>query len=183
MNAVSSRARRDIDGQSLPHVRDARLQLLLDHWLDGRGEDAVPLRSAIDPAALVSVLPNIWLCEFNPAEDRFRMRLAGEEINKLYGKNISHCYFDEIANATFLPIMNRRYRRILDQPAILHCAGLIYFSNSSPVVGERLGLPLRMEDGRITQIIGASIYDFPLEQLDFGVKGEEMAEIYTPILD
>jgi hypothetical protein len=183
MTAVSSCAPRDIDRKSLPHVRDARLHLLLDHWLDGRGGDAIPLRSAIDPSAIVSVLPNIWLCEFNPIDERFRMRLAGEEINKLYGRNISSCYFDEIADAAFLPVMNRRYRGIIEQPAILHCAGLIYFSNSSPVVGERLGLPLRKDDGQITQIIGVSVYDFPLEQLDFGVKGEQMVETYTPILD
>lgn len=167
----------------MPHLRDKRLHLLLDHWLDRRGGDGIPLRSAIDPSAIVSVLPFIWLCEFNMAEERFRMRLAGEEINKLYGRNISSSYFDEITDAAFLPIMNRRYRRIIEQPAILHCSGLIYFSNSSPVVGERLALPLRMEDGRITQIIGVSIYDFPLEQYDFGVRGEKMAEIYTPILE
>jgi len=183
MIADSSRARRDLSRQSMSHLRDTRLHLLLDHWLDRRGEDGVPLRSAIDPSAIVSVLPYIWLCEFNAAEERFRMRLAGEEINKLYGRNISSCYFEEIASPSFLPIMMRRYRRIIEQPAILHCAGLIYFSNSSPVVGERLGLPLRMEDGRITQIIGVSFYDFPLEQYDFGVKGEEMTEIYTPILE
>ncbi len=183
MTADSSRARRDLSSKSMPHLRDHRLHLLLDHWLERRGGDDVPLRSAIDPSAIVSVLPYIWLCEFNPAEERFRMRLAGEEINKLYGRNISSCYFEEIACPSFLPLMMRRYRRIIEQPAILHCAGLIYFSNSSPVVGERLGLPLRMEDGRITQIIGVSFSDFPLEQYDFGVKGEEMAEIYTPLLD
>ena len=82
----------------MPHRRDMRLHLLLDHWLDRRGGDGVPLRSAIDPSAIVSVLPNIWLCEFNAADERFRMRLAGEEINKLYGKNISSCYFEEIAS-------------------------------------------------------------------------------------
>jgi hypothetical protein len=183
MTAVSSLARCDPDRQSLPHLRDKRLHLLLDHWLDRRGAERIPRRSAIDPSAIVSVLPNIWLCEFNPADGRFRMRLAGEEINKLYGRNISSCYFHEIANEEFLPLMTRRYRRIIEEPAILHCSGLIYFSNSSPVVGERLGLPLSMEDGRITQIIGASFYDFPLEQLDFGVKGEQMTETYTPILD
>lgn len=183
MTADNSRARRDLSRKSMPHLRDRRLHLLLDHWLDRRGGNGVPLRSTIDPSAIVSVLPYIWLCEYNGAEDRFRMRLAGEEINKLYGKNISSCYFEEIASPSFLPVMMRRYLRIIEQPAILHCAGLIYFSNSSPVVGERLGLPLRMEDGRITQIIGVSMYDFPLEQYDFGVQGEEMTEIYTPILE
>jgi hypothetical protein len=183
MIADSSRARRDLSRKSMPHLRDMRLHLLMDHWLDRRGGNGVPLRSAIDPSAIVSMLPYIWLCEYNGAEGRFRMRLAGEEINKLYGRNISNCYFEEIASPSFLPVMMRRYRRIIEQPAILHCAGLIYFSNSSPVVGERLGLPLRMGDGRITQIIGVSMYDFPLEQYDFGVQGEEMTEIYTPILE
>jgi len=61
MIADSSRTRRDLSRRSMPHLRDHRLHLLLDHWLDRRGADDVPLRSAIDPSAIVSVLPNIWL--------------------------------------------------------------------------------------------------------------------------
>jgi hypothetical protein len=177
------RARCVLDDRSFRHVRDARLHLLLGHWLEQRGADAVPRRAAIDPAAIVPVLPYIWLCEYLPEERRFRMRLAGEEINKLYGRNIARSYFEEITDPKIMPATNRRYGRIIEEPAILHCAGRIYFTNSSPVVGERLGLPLRTEDGRTTQIIGASVFDFPPEQYDFNIAGEAMSEIYTPIFD
>jgi len=179
----SSRTRCDLNGASFSHVRDDRLHLILQHWLERRGEDGIPLRSAIDPTAIASVLPNIWLCEYQTAAERFRMRLAGEEINKLYGRNISRCYFEEIADEKFLPIMMRRYRRVIEQPAILHCAGHIYFANASRVIGERLGLPLRTEDGQVLQIIGASVYDIPSQQYDFAVKSEAMAEVFTPLYD
>jgi len=183
MTGNTSRARRELDGAAFPHVRDNRLLLLLNHWLDRRGSDTVPLRSAIDPAAIALALPSIWLCEFLPDEGRFRMRLAGEEINRFYDRNISRSYFEEIADERFLATMVRRYRRILEEPAIMHCGGHIYFANDSRVVGERLGLPLRTEDGMVSQIIGASVYDIPPLQYEFEIKNEAMQENFTPLFD
>jgi hypothetical protein len=183
MTGNTSRARRELDGAAFPHVQDSRLLLLLNHWLERRGSDAVPLRSAIDPAAIAPALPSIWLCEFLPDEGRFRMRLAGEEINRLYGRNVSRSYFEEIANERFLATVVRRYRRIIEEPAIMHCGGHIYFANDSRVVGERLGLPLRTEDGLISQIIGVSVYDIPHEQVDFEIRNEAMKENFTPLFD
>jgi hypothetical protein len=177
------RARRDLDIAAFGHVRDHRLQVLLNHWLDRRGDDSMPLRSAIDPAAIAPALPSIWLCEFLTDEGRFRMRLAGEEINKFYGRNISRCYFDEIAGDRYLPNIVRRYRRIIEEPAILHCTGHIYFANESRVVGERIGLPLRADDGKVLQIIGVSVYDIPPRQFDLQIKNETMQDNFTPILE
>lgn len=182
-NNSRPRARRDLDGTSFSHVQDNRLQLLLGHWLERRGNDTIPLRSAIDPAAIALALPSIWLCEFLPDEGRFRMRLAGEEINRFYGRNVSRSYFEDITDERFLATVVRRYRRIIEDPAVMHCGGHIYFANDSRVVGERLGLPLRMEDGMISQIIGASVYDIPHRQIDFEVKNETMQEHFTPLFD
>jgi hypothetical protein len=155
----TSRPRREFDAAAFAHLRDGRLQLLLNYWLDLRGGDAIPLRSAVDPAALAPVLPNIWLCEFVPDEDRFRMRLAGEEINKFYGRNISRAYFDEISDDRFRTMMVRRYRRVIEEPSIMHCTGHIYFANES------------------------SVYEIPSQHFEFQVKGETMQEQFTPILE
>src|SRR5262245_50190120 len=111
------------------------------------------------------------------------MRLAGEEINKFYGRNISRAYFDEIADDRFRTIMVRRYQRVIEEPAIMHCTGHIYFANESRVVGERLALPLRADDGRVLQVIGISVYDIPPLHFEFTVKGEAMQEKFTPILE
>lgn len=182
-NNSRSLARREFDPAAFVHVQDSRLQLLLNHWLERRGSDTVPDRAAIDPAAIAATLPSIWLCEFLPDEGRFRMRLAGEEINRFYGRNISRSYFEDITDERFLGTVVRRYRRVIEEPAIMHCGGHIYFTNDSRVVGERLGLPLRTEDGLISQIIGASVYDIPHRQLDFEIKNEAMQEHFTPLFD
>src|SRR5262245_30901471 len=179
----TSRLRREFGATAFAHLQDRRLQILLNYWLGLRGGEAIPPRSAIDPAAIAPVLPYIWLCEFMPDEARFRMRLAGEEINKFYGRNISRAYFDEITDDRFRTMMVRRYRRVIEDPSIMHCTGHIYFANESRVVGERLGLPLRAEDGRVLQIIGISVYDIPSQQVDFQVKSETMQETFTPILE
>ena len=175
--------RREFDGAAFAHLKDQRLQLLLNYWLDLRGSEAIPLRSTLDPTAIAPILPYIWLCEFVPDEERFRMRLAGEEINKFYGRNISRVYFDEIADDRFRTMMVRRYRRVIEEPSIMHCTGHIYFANESRVVGERLGLPLRADDGRVLQVIGVSVYDTPSRQFEFQVKGETMQELFTPVFE
>ena len=178
-DSSSRRQRRELDAGALPKINDHRLRLLLNHWLDRRGDEAVPLRSAIDPAALAPALPAIWICEYVPDVGRFRTRLAGEDINRFYGRNIAQTYFEDIAAEPFLSTIIRRYRRIIEEPAIMYLTGHIYLANESRVVGERLGLPLRTEDGRITQVIGASVYDIPPQHFDLQVTDDTMGEQFT----
>src|ERR1700752_622504 len=99
-----------------------------------------------------------------PAERRFRMRLAGEEINRLYGRNINQCHFEDIIAPPLLHDVMRRYRRVVEEPAVLHCGGHIYLASDRSAVGERLVLPLTDEGGEIMHVIGASVYraDFRL---------------------
>jgi hypothetical protein len=159
------------------------LRLLLRHWLELRGDEAMPRRSAIAPSAMAPALPYIWICEYLAAERRFRMRLAGEEINRIYGRNVSHSDFEEIIAGDRLAEVTSHYRRVLEQPAILHCTGQIYLASGRAVVGERLALPLRDEDGTASQIIGASVYDVPRLPDGADRLREEMTYKFTPLYD
>ena len=154
---------------------------LLRHWLDCRGDAVAPRRSAIDATAIAPILAGVWLCDYEPAGRRFRMRLAGETINDLYGRNITQCYFEEIIEPTLLDDMLRRYRRVVEEPAILHCAGHIYLASQRSEVGERLVLPLADESGAIMHVIGASVYKANLPPREGPITRESMVEIFTPL--
>lgn len=164
-----------------PHVREQRTRLLLTHWLERRGDSVAPARTAIDPAAILAILPDVWICDFLPAEDRFRMRLAGEEINQVYGGSIRSKYFEDIITPAMLPELNRRYRRVIEVPAILHCSGQIYLASGRSVVGERLVLPLLDESGAVMHAIGASVFERGRPDLDGPPTQETMTETYTPL--
>jgi hypothetical protein len=173
--------RRPLDLDAFAHVKDERLRRLLRHWLERRGDGLAPIRSAIDPTAVAPILSSIWLCDYLPADRRFRMRLAGEEINDLYGRNITQCYFEEIIAPALLADVLRRYRRVVEEPAILLCSGHIYLASNRSEVGERLVLPLSDDSGAIMHVIGASVYRMELKLGEGPITRESMTETFTPL--
>jgi hypothetical protein len=172
---------RPLDLDAFVHVKDERLRRLLRHWLDCRGGGLAARRSAIDPTAIGPILSSVWLCDFEPAERRFRMRLAGEEINRLYGRNVTQCSFEEIIEPALLPDVLRRYRRVVAEPAILHCGGHIYLASNRSEVGERLVLPLSDDSDAIMHVIGASVYRMELKLGEGPILRESMTETFTPL--
>ena len=175
--------RRQLNIGDFAHVKDERLRRLLSHWLERRSEDIAPPRTAIDPMAIAPILSSVWMCDFLPAERRFRMRLAGEEINRIYGRNIVHCYFEDVIAPTMLADVMRRYRRIVEEPAVMHCGGHIYLASERSQVGERIVLPLADEAGALMHVIGASIFR-PDPLVNEGpIVRESMVETFTPLTE
>lgn len=171
-----------MDLSAFAHIRDQGLQHLLRHWLEQRGDRLVPARTSIDPAQLGPLLSSIWMCDYLPQERRFRMRLAGEGINQIYGRSINQCDFEEIIAADMLDHVLQLYRRVVEEPAILHNTGHIYLASGRSLLGERLVLPLTDDSGGVMHAIGASI----MSNARAGDKGpvlrETMSEIFTPVV-
>ena len=172
---------RPLDLNAFAHVRDERLRRLLRHWLERRGDGLAPRRSAIDPTAIGPILASVWMCDYLPADRRFRMRLAGEDINRLYGRNVTQCMFEEIIAQPLLAELIRRYRRVVEEPAVLHCGGHIYLASNRSEVGERLVLPLSDDSGAILHAIGASVYRMELKVGEGPITREAMTETFTPL--
>ena len=172
---------RPVELDAFAHVKDERLRRLLRHWLEQRGDGLTPMRSAIDPTAIAPILSSIWLCDFLPADRRFRMRLAGEEINQLYGRNVTQCSFEEIIAPALLDDVMRRYRRVVEEPAILHCSGHVYLASDRSDVGERLVLPLSDDSGAVLHMIGATVYRLELKLGEGPITRESMNETFTPL--
>jgi hypothetical protein len=175
--------RRQLHLDDFAHVKDERLRRLLGHWIEERGDGLAPSRMAIDPTAIGPILASIWMCDFLPAERRFRMRLAGEEINHLYGRNVTHCYFEDMIAPTMLADVVRRYRRVVEEPAILHCGGSIYLASDRSDKGERLVLPLLDDHGAVMHVIGASIMQLDPLVVEGPIQRESMVETFTPLAE
>lgn len=142
-----------------PALSDDRLKSLYRYWRElGQAADGLPSVQSFDPLHLPRMLPNIWIAEIAPDTHRFRMRLAGEDINAIYGRNVGGHYFADLFQASDLPTIVERYTRALHEPAVFHATGAVYAAAGRMVDGERLALPMLGRSGTTDTMMGATVY-------------------------
>lgn len=143
-----------------PVLADQRLRLLYDYWLAlARAADGLPPLQAFDPLRLPRLLPNLWILEVAPDTHRFRMRLAGENINMVYRRNIGGQYFSDVFQPSEVALMTARYTRALGEPAIVRAIGAVYVAAGRLSQGERLAMPMIGRSGLTDTMLGATFYD------------------------
>jgi hypothetical protein len=152
-----------IDLADLEPFGDDRLRRLAAYWFHIRGSRIAPRRCDIDAAQIYWALPIIWLCDFIPEQRRFRYRLAGEEINKMFGFSLRGKFLDEIMRPDALAVPLERNRRVVTEPAIAHCRGAVYLHHGKTVLGERVVLPLSEDGVQGTGLFGATVYEWNRE--------------------
>jgi hypothetical protein len=143
-----------------PVLADARLRSLYEYWVAlGRAAGGLPQVQAFDPLDLPRLLSNLWILEVAPDNHRFRMRLAGENINVIYRRNLGGRYFSDVFQPEEVALLVERYTRALNEPAILRAAGAIYAAAGRLSKGERLALPMLGRSGVTDTMLGATFYD------------------------
>jgi hypothetical protein len=151
--------------ESAPSLTDPRLRALYEYWCAlGRQAGGMPSIQAFDPLHLPKVLPNIWILEIAPDTHRFRMRLAGENINAVYGRNVGGQYFGDVFAPAEVAIIVARYTRALSEPAIFTAMGEVYGAAGRLSQGERLALPMLGRTGLTDTMIGATVYGGRLDR-------------------
>lgn len=84
----------------------------------GGGEGGVPERRLVDPAAILPLLPNIMLVEFETAPFRVRYRLTGTLVDSATGFNLTGCYLDDY----LVPPIAGEIQRLIDAYQRMHRA-------------------------------------------------------------
>ena len=87
---------------------------LYDYWTRQRGEQALPLRSSIEPADIAPILPDVFILEHSRLHDP-RFRLAGTRLCAQFARELKGTDFD----ALFAPdvaeeIRNRLRHSVVD---------------------------------------------------------------------
>jgi len=82
-------------------IRSAMVAKLHAYWLERRGDRPMPRRADIDPAAMKSLLPNLFLTEFSTNPFRVRYRLIGTEIAEHARFDFTGRYLDELDFSAF----------------------------------------------------------------------------------
>jgi len=152
--------------ETQPELQDPGLRSLYDYWLTlADGAKGLPSVQSFDPLHLPRLLPNVWIIEVERATCRFRMRLAGENINAIYGRSIAGLYFKDVFQPGDVELIVARYSRALGEPALFHASGSVYAAGGNLTVGERLGLPMLGREGRTNTLLGATVYRRSLDKI------------------
>lgn len=150
--------------ETRPDLEDAGLRSLYEYWRAlGAAAGGLPALRSFDALHLPRLLPNMWIIEVEPDSRRFRMRLTGENINLIYGRNIAGQYFRDVFEPSDVDTIVARYTRALSAPAIFHASGSVYAAGGRLSVGERLGLPMLGRSGLTDTLLGATVYRSRLE--------------------
>ena len=124
-------------------ISSPALRAVALHWNDVRGTRMMPSWEDIQPRAFAPYLGLVWAYKFDAKTQDFIGRLAGDTIDRAYGKSFRgltlaqiHTPQDryEAARAMLL--------RVVSEPAIFLGHGKIYKFDEEYRSGERIVLPL-----------------------------------------
>ena len=163
----------------LPGIQNQRLRKLLEHYLEVRGDRRMPSRHDIDALRLGPALPIIWMCEHMPAAGTFRYRLAGEEVNQIWGFPVAGRLLSDIVPPERFGATNESFLKVLMDEAALIATGAVYRCSGRIGLGERLVLPLASDGITADSLIGATHRDPPVDS-ELVPKSEQLVS-YVPV--
>jgi hypothetical protein len=140
-------------------IKNPRLRMLLDHYLEVRRDRRMPSRRDIDALFLGPVLPIIWVNEYEPAANTFRYRLAGEEVNEIFGLSVSGRLLSDFVAPERFEVTNQAFLKVIRDEVALLASGPVYRCTDRIALGERLALPLSSDGVIADGIIGATARD------------------------
>jgi len=163
----------------LPAIRSQRLRTLLEHYLEVRGARRMPSRRDIDAVRLGPVLPIIWISEYESAAATFRYRLAGEEVNRVWGRSVAGCLLSDFVLPERFKPTNDAFLKVLREELALIASGPVYRCTDRIGLGERLVLPLSSNGETADGLIGAT-HSETMVDLDQASMSEQVTS-YVPI--
>jgi hypothetical protein len=138
-------------------IASPALRAVAQHWDDVRGAKKMPSWEDIQPKAIAPHLPVVWAYKFDSASDEFIGRLAGDRIERAYGKSFHGLTLGQIHTAP------ERYKqgramllRVISEPAIFCGHGRILQDRQEFHSGERLILPLSTDGVSGDGVFGAT---------------------------
>lgn len=141
----------------------------------------MPSRRDIDPLHIGPVLPIIWMNEYEPAAGTFRYRLAGEEVNEIFGGSVAGRLLSDFVLGDHFVATNENFLKAIREEAALLASGPIYRCADRVAMGERLTLPLSSDGVSADGLIGATARD---TLVDFGSASmSEQKTTFIPLDD
>jgi hypothetical protein len=142
-------------------VRGTPLEACLNFWRGRRLAGQTPLKSAMDPVEMPRrILPSLFI--YQQMEDgRFRCRLAGTEICRVFRHNPTGLYLDALVVPSAVSSRQRLFTEVLERGLPVVYGGRLMHTTESFVRFRRLLLPVSGTGERADHVFGMVVfYDF-----------------------
>lgn len=132
------------------------LRTVAQHWDAARGSGAMPGWADLSPVAIKGQLPIIWAYTYEPDQDEFFGRIAGDAVHKMFGRAFKGERMSVLQTAFDRPRLFDRAKRVISKPALFHGLGAVFQQTDSESVGERIIMPLASDGSHPDGILGAT---------------------------
>ena len=143
------------------------LRAMVAHWGAARGARAMPSWQQLSPARMARQLPIIWVYKYDAAGSHFTGRLAGDVITRGFAKSFRGTRLEDLHPATTLPTVHAYMTRVVREPSLYMCRGVLFRQADRTGSGERIMLPLAGDGVHGDGVLGASDYHYPVANADY----------------
>lgn len=130
---------------------------LYEYWNKIKGADLVPSRSALQPSALLPLLPNLLIFEYRDSE-KLICRLAGTSLAEKLGLELTGTNLFNFYAVNHRAEARDVFDSLRNQPCGLCVRQKLLSKHNNPFTAEFIFLPLRGGDGEISQLIAIATF-------------------------
>jgi hypothetical protein len=154
----------------LARIQASALIAIARYWGEARNGKRMPAWHDIDPVKIAPHLPIVWSWRYDRTTDTFTGRLAGDAINRAFGKSLRGVKLQDFFSAEGFPKVYQRHMRVIGEPAFSRDHGAVFHHVDGVGVGERIVMPLAEDGEHADGIFGATTYDLSQLGDTSGVK-------------
>ena len=139
-------------------IQEPEIREIFRYWLERRPSGGVPDWSSIDPRTIPhKYLPNLFLYEYEP-EGRFRCKLIGTDLTRIFGRDETGRYLDEILEGAAATERLELFKQTVTsgRPVYYRCRITGARGERRPL--SRILLPVSSGGGKIDQVFGMVRY-------------------------
>ena len=140
-------------------IKSPALRAVAHQWNAARGQRAMPAWNDIRPSKIAAQLGIIWSYHYDRAKDVMTGRLAGDQIEQIFGTTFRGTPMDQLYPSDQFPLMFARFRRIVCEPTLYLEDGKVFQLVDHFGYGERIAMPLAGDGMTGDGIIGATVYE------------------------
>jgi hypothetical protein len=142
-----------------PTGQSAMISTVQSYWSRLRGERPMPRRADFDPTEIYSSLPYLSVMQYQHEPYRVQFRLVGNEVARLYGRNVQGRFLDEMEWAPQDMIdTSHIYERLYKDAAPLFGLSYTNFQSKADRVFEWAVFPMSEDGERVTHAISIDDY-------------------------
>lgn len=162
-------------------MRHKTTATVFQYFNELRGDRPAPLRSEIDPAALKSVLPDLFILE-KGRDGVVRFRLAGTRVCLILGREMRDRTFTDIWDATVHHRMRLAAEAVIASCSALEIAVTAIDEEGNALALEMLMLPLYSRVGLCDRIFGSLVANENIPPIENYVRVLEPADlVFRPV--